>query len=65
MNLQIMYQDVAVPSNLLWNLCGKLQNLKLEGNAAIKITSASLLIHFGLGYLMLIGLGTLKKGIQI
>ena len=37
MSFQILYQDEAVPSNLLWHTCGKLLNLKLDDNAAMKI----------------------------
>ena len=42
MSFQILYQDKAVSSNLLWHMCGKLQNLKLDGNAAMKIASTRL-----------------------
>ena len=34
---QILYQDEALPSNLLRHMCGKLQSLKLEGNASMKM----------------------------
>ena len=37
MSFQVLYQDEAVPSNFLRHTYGKLQNLKLEGNAAMKI----------------------------
>ena len=42
MSFLILYQDEAVPSNFLWPMCDKLQNLKLEGNAVIKIASTRL-----------------------
>ena len=51
MSFQILYQDEAVLSNLQWHtggkfavahMCGKLQNLKLEGNAAMKVASTRL-----------------------
>ena len=35
-------QDEAVPSNWLTHKCGKLQSLKLDGNAAMKIASTRL-----------------------
>ena len=51
MSFQILHQDEAVPSNLLWHTFGKLQNLKLVGNASMKIAEVpgwleSLMIHF-------------------
>ena len=42
MSFQILYQDEVVPSNLLRHMCGKLKNLKLEGNAAMKIACTKL-----------------------
>ncbi len=54
MSFQILYQNEAVPSNLQWLTCGKLQNLKLEDNATMKVASTrlvgalvELMIHFG------------------
>ena len=45
---------------------GKLQYLKLDGNAAIKITSTSLMIHSGFRVFNVNRLvGTFRKGIQI
>ena len=44
--------STGVRSNLVWHTCGKLQNLKLEGDASLKIVTpgwleTSLMIHFG------------------
>ena len=61
MSFHILYQDEAVPLNLLSHTCGKLQNLKLEGNAAIKIVSTRLVgklvddSSLVFGYFMLTG----------
>ena len=41
MSFQILYQDIVF-SNLLWHTCVKLQNLKMKGNAAMKIASTIL-----------------------
>ena len=42
MSFQILNQDGVFPSNLLWHTCGKLQNMKLEGNLSMKIASTRL-----------------------
>ena len=66
----MLYQDKAVPSSLLWHKCGKLKNLKLEGNETMKLRvpgclESSLMIHFGFRVLDVNWLvGALRKGIQ-
>ena len=70
MSFQILYQNEAVPSNLLWHImCDKLQNLKLEGNAAMIIAStvgwleSSLMTDFGFRVFDVNWLvGTLRNG---
>ena len=37
MSFLILYKDEAVATNLQWHMCEKLQDLKLDGNAAMKI----------------------------
>ena len=72
MSFQILYQNKAVPSYLLWHTYGKLLNLNLEVNAAIKLGStklvgklSSLMIHFGFRVFDVNWLeGTLRKAIQ-
>ena len=66
---KLIRQDEAVPSNLLWHTCGKLQNLNLEGNAAMKVVSTRLvgklvMSHFDFSVFDVNWLiGTLRKGI--
>ena len=66
----ILYQNKLSLQICHGTQCGKLQNLKLEGNAAIKIASTGLvgkswMIHFGFRVFDVNWLvGTLRKGIQ-
>ena len=70
MNFQILHEDEAVPSYLLRHMCGKLQNLELQGNAVMLIASTRLVGKlvddplwfriFDVNWLV----GTLRKGIQ-
>ena len=66
MSFQILYEGKAEPSDFLWHTCGKLQNLKLEGNA-IKIGSTRLVGMLvddllWLRYLMLTGGRDFEEG---
>ena len=52
---------------MLWHMCSKLQNLKMEGNATMKVVSTRLVRKLvddplWLGYLMLTGWYGLEGG---